>query len=219
MAEFQLKVGNWEKSISQLETINQYITATAGVRLDETNLKFVSRYNHLTGMCLKAWGNVCFYYFPLLIYFFTSEKKYDVALIELYKSLTVKRHLSLRHEEGVVLLDIAKTHIERGQSEFSLAESCLHQCKEIFVALNDVINAKKASFIMADLKMRSIQPLFLDLIKNSPFNYCDKYRLICWKSTCQPFWHNLHRDVLNEKKNALNCLLKVDWNLIEMIFH
>lgn len=94
-----------------------------------------------------------------------------------------------------------------GRSQFSMAESHLKQSKEIFVQINDIFNIKKTSYLMANLKVQTIQPMILDLIKRSSFVYCDKHRLRRWKFMCLPFWRNLHRTLEEEAQDPLQCLI------------
>lgn len=125
---------------------------------------------------------------------------------ELHEALKIVRQLQLQHEEGMILLDIA--YINRGRTQYCMADSCLKQSKEIFVKLNDVFNIKKTSYLMANLKMHNIQPMILDLMKFSSTNYCDYYRLVRWKSMLIPFWRNLRYTREQEEFDFRHCLLK-----------
>lgn len=138
-----------------------------------------------------------------------SDKKNEIALINLYSSLEIARDLQMKPEEGNILLDIAKVYIQCGRSQHRMAEICLNQSKNIFLHLKDMFSVKKTSYILASLKVHDIQPLILDLIKYSSFNYCDKYRLFLWKSICFPFWHKLHENLEEEENDHLHCLMKM----------
>ncbi|XP_037824226.1 uncharacterized protein LOC119612484 isoform X2 [Lucilia sericata] len=185
MAEFQIEAKNYEASLLILEKIIKYIKLY--VKENDKYLKFLSRYHHLKGVC------------------FERQQKFDMALIELHESLRIIHHLNLKQQEALVLLDIAKVYINRGRSQFRMAELCLRQAKEIFVTLNDSFNIKKTSYLMANLKMHNIQPMILDLIKFSSTNCCDKYRLTRWKSICLPFWRNLRHCLEQEERQPMHC--------------
>ncbi|XP_065365463.1 uncharacterized protein LOC135958484 [Calliphora vicina] len=188
MAEFHIEAMNYDASLLILENIIKYIRSY----LPDTAkyLKFLSRYNHLKGVCLAR------------------LQKYDVALVELQESLKNIRQLNLKHEEAMVLLDMAKVYIDRGRSQFRMAESCLRQSKEIFVSLNDIFNTRKSSYLMANVKMYNIQPMIFDLIKHFPTSYCHKHRLRRWKAMCLPFWRNLRFALEDEEREPMQCLLK-----------
>ncbi|XP_023298811.2 uncharacterized protein LOC111681285 [Lucilia cuprina] len=185
MAEFQIEVKNYNASLLILEKIIKYIKLYVAENVKY--LKFLSRYHHLKGVC------------------FERQQNFDMALIELHESLKIIRHISLKQQEALVLLDIAKVYINRGRSQFRMADLCLRQAKEIFVVLNDSFNIKKTSYLMANLKMQNIQPMILDLIKFSSTNRCDKYRLMRWKSMCLPFWRNLRQCLEQEERLPMHC--------------
>ncbi|KAM7346776.1 uncharacterized protein ACRADG_006560 [Cochliomyia hominivorax] len=188
MTKFQLESKNYENCLSILGKIIKFINNSA--LESQEYLKFLSRYHHLKGVCLE------------------SLKKHDQSLPELYESLKIAHQLQLKRDEGIILLDIAKAYITRGRSQFRLAELCLRQAKQIFVDLNDMFNTRKTSYLMANLKVQNIQPLVLDLIKSSSHNYCDKYRLLYWKSMCLPFWRNLRLTLEQEEFDEKHCLMQ-----------
>ena len=134
-------------------------------------------------------------------------KQNEIALVQLHTSLEIARDLEMKAEEGNILLDIAKVYIQYGRSQYRMAERCLRESKEIFLSLKDMFNVKKTSYLLASLRVHSIQPMILDLIKYSPTHYCDKKRLVLWKSICYPFWQKLRHNMEEEEKDPLRCLM------------
>lgn len=134
-------------------------------------------------------------------------KQTEIALVQLHTSLEIARDLQMKAEEGNILLDIAKVYMQYGRSQYRVAERCLRESKEIFLSLKDMFSVKKTSYLLASLKVHNIQPMILDLIKYSPTRYCDKHRLVLWKSVCYPFWHKLRHKMEEEEKDPLRCLI------------
>ncbi|XP_004520912.1 uncharacterized protein LOC101458075 [Ceratitis capitata] len=135
----------------------------------------------------------------------TSAKNNNNALLKLQEALKYALQCGSASREAEALVAIGKIHatntLEKGP-----ARKAFTRAKQIYGDLGDVLNRKKARYMLAKLKSDAIFPYFMDLLKDSQDRFCGFYNLRQWKNGCKEFWKTMGVEEL--KNDNIYCLLE-----------
>uniref|UniRef100_A0A0K8WCB9 Uncharacterized protein n=1 Tax=Bactrocera latifrons TaxID=174628 RepID=A0A0K8WCB9_BACLA len=109
------------------------------------------------------------------------------AMAKLRLAVLLARHLELSKLLGLALLQVAKIYMKT-PSKYHLAENALREARDSFQDEEDSENKRCVKYMVALLQSISNEKTYIDIIKNSQFNFCDLYKLRKWKNQAKPFW-------------------------------
>ncbi|XP_067636604.1 uncharacterized protein [Eurosta solidaginis] len=134
-----------------------------------------------------------------------NSKDKTGALSKMEEALKFAVKSGEKHREADILVAIGKVYAANVQEQ-RWAREAFKRAKYIFGELGDVLNRKKAHYMLAKLKADEIFPYFMDMLKDGTENFCGFYNLRQWKNSCQKFWHTMGVEEL--KENKIYCLLE-----------
>uniref|UniRef100_A0A0K8VBU8 Uncharacterized protein n=1 Tax=Bactrocera latifrons TaxID=174628 RepID=A0A0K8VBU8_BACLA len=136
-----------------------------------------------------------------------NSKDKNGAILKLQRALKYGLESGCKSREAEALVAIGKIHAENAL-EKGPARQAFTRAKQIYGELGDVLNRKKARYMLAKLKADEIFPFFMDLLKDSKERFCGFYNLRQWKNCCKAFWKTMGVESL--ATDEIYCLLKDD---------
>ncbi|XP_053950249.1 uncharacterized protein LOC128858206 [Anastrepha ludens] len=140
------------------------------------------------------------------MYLWNQNLKSD-ALSKMEQALKLAQESGCKMREAEALVAIGKAYAaetleqDKAREAFTLA-------KQIFGELGDVLNRKKAHYMLAKLHADQIFPCFLGLLKDDEEKCCGFYNLRQWKNSCKIFWNTM--GIAELKEDKIYCLLEED---------
>lgn len=121
-------------------------------------------------------------------------KNYSNALRKVKKSLKISEIYDLKKLQAEGNLYLGKILSEDTKS-IEVSESCFLKAKELYEALNDAENIRKANYLIGNHQALSVFGSFVRHLNNADIDFCHKFRLQQWKSMCVPFWTSEDFDI------------------------
>lgn len=129
-------------------------------------------------------------------------KNYSNALRKVRKSLKLSEIYDLKELQAEGNLYLGKI-LSEDTKTIEESELCFLKAKQLYEALNDAENLRKANYLIGNHQALSIFGSFVRHLNRADTDFCHKFRLQQWKSRLVPFWtsEDFDIDYEEEKKN------------------
>ncbi|XP_011179029.1 uncharacterized protein LOC105210014 [Zeugodacus cucurbitae] len=164
-ARLLIEISNYKEAMKNLRTAERYVTGEKTSEFQKVRCEI----NICKGICYENLGNTSY------------------AMAKLKLAVLLARHLELNKQLGLSLLQIAKIYMKT-PNKYYLAENALREARDVFQEEKESENKICVKYMFALLQTEVNHKSFIDLIKQSEFNYCDLYKLRQWKYQAKPFW-------------------------------
>nr|XP_014101096.1 uncharacterized protein LOC106625792 [Bactrocera oleae] len=164
-ARLLIEISNYKEAMKHLRSAERYLTGEKSSEFQKVRCEI----NICKGVCYENLG-------------YTSY-----AMAKLRLAILLARHLELGKLLGLALLQVAKIYMKT-PSKYHLAENALREARDTFQDGEEPENKRYVKYMFALLQTISNEKTYIDIIKNSQFNFCDLHKLRKWKNQAKPFW-------------------------------